>query len=451
MSTITNYYTELRNSIQWGLITSILTLVSCLTFSFFAIDTLNKRLLEQQHQAGQQIAQQGALLLRNNLRNDDRVSANVMLQDFVDGGTILSATLYNNNQQAIAEFSKNLSDGAHFNWIEQRITDQEQLIGHLRVAVSQQEAHSVVATTSSIMILGSIIASLVLGLLSYLISNRRTQHSQLHIEALRKLETGEPVDLLQVKSQIHDITEVTECINQLIDQKTEQAALHRALNQFTSPRPLPGSEKNVSYHDSAILFIEIANMDALQQKLSAEELVDTLNTYYQQLSQAAKLYNGTIDRYQGDGLVMLFGFPEKHPRDADHCLYASHLFQGLLESLDDPSLQVLSFKMAAHWGPVLIAPMASGESQKQMHVIGDTLHWAAHLAHHSQEGELLVSTKLIEQLEETQIEWKTGPELTDLDKSPQATHWLKALPTKADALIDRQVKHIASISHQESN
>lgn len=447
---ILKHYSALNSSLQWALISALIILFSCLSFSYLTHQQIALQLNQQSEQQAQQLTRHASLLLRNSLRIDDRVSANVFLNDWVNAQPVLSATLYNGQHQAIAEASQTLpSSDNDFIWIEQTITDQGQSIGQLRCAISRLASQTLLNKISLLMIVASFLVSLLAALLVYFIQQRRERHSQMQLDALLQLKDDLEPETITTPSLIAQVSDTTDCINQLIEKKKNQLALQQALNQFTSQKPLPGTNKKVNYHDSAILFIEVANLESLQQQLSAEELVNTLNNYYQHLSQAAKLYNGTIDRYQGDGIVMLFGFPEKHPRDADHCLFAARLFQGLLESLNhDLQLQQLKFKIAAHWGPVLIAPINSGSEQQQIHVIGDTLHWAAHLAHHSEEGKLLISSKLIEQLADSQVGWQAGPELSDLDKSAQATYWLESLPGKASALIERQVKHIASISQQ---
>jgi class 3 adenylate cyclase len=151
-----------------------------------------------------------------------------------------------------------------------------------------------------------------------------------------------------------------------------------------------------------------------------------------------------------DGILIIFGYPDKDPRDASHCLYAAQLFLGLVEALqrNDNQLQQLKFKISAHWGPVLIAPLKMNQ-QIQFSLIGDTVHWTAQLAMQSKEMQILVSQDLIDQLNDPQqILWQPGPSLMDLNASKHDTRWLKALPDNAEKLIDRQVKHIMAMKEQ---
>ena len=152
----------------------------------------------------------------------------------------------------------------------------------------------------------------------------------------------------------------------------------------------------------------------------------------------------------GDGILIIFGYPDNDPRDASHCLYAAQLFLGLVQELQrtDVQLQQLNFKLSAHWGPVLIAPLEMNQ-QIQFSLIGDTVHWTAQLAQQSKEMQLLVSQDLVDQLSEAEnILWQPGPSLMDLNANEHDTRWLDSLPNNAEKLIDRQVKHIMAMKEK---
>ena len=273
--------------------------------------------------------------------------------------------------------------------------------------------------------------------------------NQQQIQALEKLHANEPLEILSDIANSQNDLALNNVINSLIRQKQHKVAVKKSLENFMASPPL-STKSSLSYHHSALLFIEIQGLLELQERLSADQLTDTLNGYHQLLSQAAKLYNGTLDRYMGGGILIIFGYPDKDPRDASHCLYAAELFIGLVQELQrsDQQLQQLTFKLSAHWGPVLIAPLEMNQ-QLQFNLIGDTVHWTAQLAQQSKEMQLLVSQDLVDQLTDAdQILWQPGPSLMDLNANEHDTRWLDALPDTAEKLIDRQVKHIMAMKEK---
>jgi len=440
---------RLTTSQQWAAFIALAILITGFTFSYLVTSQLRQQLVLQQQQLATSLVKDASVLLHASLRNDDRISANVILKDWVDEELILSATLYNSTQQPIAEQGLIELGGHDIFWLNQPVTNDEQLIGHLRVAINMYQAHSISQRNAALLLLSSIMLSVIAGLLAYFWGENILRANHRQIEALENLRLNKSLDIIKESANSQNDQVLNNAINSLIRQKQHKVSIKKSFDNFMASPHLSKS-KTLTYHHSALLFIEIQGLKELQQSLSASELSDTLNGYHRLLSHAAKLYNGTVDRYMGDGILIIFGYPDKDPRDASHCLYAAQLFLGLVQELqhNDRQLQQLNFKLSAHWGPVLIAPLEMNQ-QLQFSLIGDTVHWTAQLAMQSKEMQLLVSQDLIDQLSDAdQILWQPGPSLMDLNACEHETRWLDALPDTAEKLIDRQVKHIMAMKEK---
>jgi len=440
---------RLTTSQQWAAFIGLAILFTGLTFSYLVTSQLRQQLLVQQQQLATSLVKDASILLRASLSKDDRISANVILQDWVDQELILSATLYNSTQQPIAEQGLLELSGYDVFWLNQVVTDEEQLIGHLRVAINMSQAYDISQRNAALLLLSSLMLSIISGLLAYFWGECLLRANQQQIQTLDDLRNNGSLKIIEDSAYSQNDQALNNAINSLIRQKQQKIAVKKSFENFMASPNLSKS-KSLTYHNSALLFIEIQGLKDLQQQLTAAQLSDTLNGYHQLLSQAAKLYNGTVDRYMGDGILIIFGYPDKDPRDASHCLYAAQLFLGLVQELQrtDQQLQQLNFKLSAHWGPVLIAPLEMNQ-QLQFSLIGDTVHWTAQLAMQSKEMQLLVSQDLIDQLSDAeQILWQPGPSLMDLNASEHDTRWLDALPNTAEKLIERQVKHIMAMKEK---
>jgi len=440
---------RLTTSQQWAALIALAILLTGLSFSYLVTSQLQQQLLLQQQQLATSLVKDASILLRSSLKKDDRISANIILQDWVDQELILSATLYNSTQQPIAEQGLIELSGFDVYWLNQVVTDKEQLIGHLRVAINMSQAYNISQKNAALLMLASIMLSFITGVLAYFWGEHLLRNNRQQIQALEQLHDNESLNTIdRAASSLNDLA-LNNVINRLVRQKQHKIAVKQSFESFMASPPL-SKNNSLAYHHSALLFIEIQGLHELQQQLTAKQLTDTLNGYHQLLSQAAKLYNGTLDRYTGDGILIIFGYPDKDPRDASHCLYAAELFIGLVQELQrtDQQLQQLKFKLSAHWGPVLVAPLEMNQ-QMQFNLIGDTVHWTAQLAQQSKEMQLLVSQDLVNQLTDAeQILWQPGPSLMDLNANEHDTRWLDALPDTAEKLIDRQVKHIMAMKEK---
>lgn len=434
------------SSQQWAGLIALAILLTGLTFSYLVTGQIRQQLIIQQQQLATNLVHDASILLRTNLRNNDRVSANVILQDWVDQELILSATLYDAMQQPIAEQGLlELSDYDVF-WLDQKVTDDNQLIGHLRVAINMSGAYEISHHNAILMIFSSLMLSLVIGGLAYLWGERIALSNKQQLLTIQSLHTNNlPSEISQAAYSSNDDT-LTKAINKLVTDKQQKAVIKNSLNNFIS-NPLQSSASHLSYQNSALLFIQIEGFAELQKSLTAKDLSDTLNHYHQLLSHAAKLYNGSLDRYINDSLIIVFSNPSQDTKNASHCLYAAQLFLGLVEQLqsNDKDLHTLDFKLAAHWGPILMAPK-SMQKNLAFNLMGDTVHWTAQLAQKSQSLQLLVSQDLVEQLTDAYtLSWQDGLSINDLNAEEQPTRWLESLPDNAEKLIDRQVKHILAI------
>lgn len=446
---VTKYSQRFTTSQQWAAIIAVAILFTGLTFSYLVTNQVRQQLIAQQQYLATNLVRDASILLRTSLSKNDRVSANIILQDWVGQELLLSATLYNSTQQPIAEQGLLELDDYQVFWLNQPVTDDNQLIGHLRVAINMNKAYEVSRHNAVLLLFSSIMLSLIAGGLAFLWGERLLLSNQQQTKAVKGLKTSDTPALIDQNAYSLNDHNLTTAINDLITDKQHKSAVKKSLKSFMASPPISKSS-SLAYHQSALLFIEIEGFAELQNRLSAEKLSETLNGYHQLLSQAAKLYNGTLDRYMGNGILIVFGYPDKDPRDASHCLYAAQLFLGLVQQLQrtDTQLQQLSFKLSAHWGPVLIAPLEMNQ-QLEFNLIGDTVHWTAQLAQQSKEMQLLVSQDLVNQLGDAEnILWQSGPNLLDLNSQEHQTRWLDSLPDNAEKLIDRQVKHIMAMKEK---
>jgi len=89
---------------------------------------------------------------------------------------------------------------------------------------------------------------------------------------------------------------------------------------------LPGERRQVTMLNS-----DIAGFSTLSQRMPAQELVNFLNKYFGRMIDIVLNHGGNIDKFQGDGMLVVFGAP--NPMD-DHAERAYGAAQAMVEEVD---------------------------------------------------------------------------------------------------------------------
>ena len=92
---------------------------------------------------------------------------------------------------------------------------------------------------------------------------------------------------------------------------------------------LPGERRQVTMLNS-----DIAGFSALSQSMEAEELVQFLNDYFSRMIEAVLEHGGNIDKFQGDGMLVVFGAPNPMTDHAERALSAARTMVREIGSLN---------------------------------------------------------------------------------------------------------------------
>ncbi|HEX4559433.1 MAG TPA: adenylate/guanylate cyclase domain-containing protein, partial [Mycobacterium sp.] len=128
-----------------------------------------------------------------------------------------------------------------------------------------------------------------------------------------------------------------------------------------------GSPAVTEYKQVTVLFVDVVGSMKLAAVLHPERLREIMNEFFNSAAAVVQRYQGTVDKFTGDGLMALFGAPvalEDHALRA--CISALEI-QSVTESFaaevmrrDGISLQV---RVGLNSGQVIAGSMGSGTGQ----------------------------------------------------------------------------------------
>jgi class 3 adenylate cyclase len=175
---------------------------------------------------------------------------------------------------------------------------------------------------------------------------------------------------------------------------------------------LEGEEVDVS-----VLFLDVRGFTQLAEHAGAREVVSRLNSLFDTVVPCIVEHGGHANKFVGDGLLAVFGAPDRLPDHADRALAAA---LAIVEHVHGSELEI---GIGANSGEV-IAGSVGGGSRYEFTVIGDPVNVAARVEEATrQTGDaILVTDDLRARLRSTpDIDWCTRSDVTLKGKAEPVT------------------------------
>lgn len=138
-----------------------------------------------------------------------------------------------------------------------------------------------------------------------------------------------------------------------------------------------GGPPPTDHVEATVLFADLAGFAALTHALGADHMVRVLNAYFSAMVAILEHHGGMVTQFQGDGMLVVFNLPERHPDHATSAVLAALAMQ---RRLDDGPIEGhwLRCRIGIGTGPVL-AGAVGAEGRLSYTVHGDAVNLAARL------------------------------------------------------------------------
>lgn len=147
---------------------------------------------------------------------------------------------------------------------------------------------------------------------------------------------------------------------------------------------LGGLQKEVS-----VLFCDIRGFTALSERLPAHEVVDLLNHHMTAMTEVAYEYGGTVDKFVGDMVMVLFGAPESAGDDALRAVRCALAMRRARARLNQGGTLPLEIGIGITTGQMIVGCMGS-EKRLSYTVIGHRVNLAARLCALAGTGQIVI-------------------------------------------------------------
>jgi adenylate cyclase len=143
-----------------------------------------------------------------------------------------------------------------------------------------------------------------------------------------------------------------------------------------------------------ILFSDVRGFTLMAERLEPTEVVATLNAYFSCMIDVIYHYEGTLDKFLGDGIMCIFGAPIEQP---DHAIRAAKTALAMKQALKEFNVRqlqhgkhTLEVGVSLNTGDAVVGNVGS-EKRVEYTAIGDNVNLAARLQAIAKGGQILVS------------------------------------------------------------
>ena len=142
-----------------------------------------------------------------------------------------------------------------------------------------------------------------------------------------------------------------------------------------------------------ILYTDVRGFTDLSERIPAEEVVKLLNQHFDVLTKVALKHRGTVDKFIGDAVMVVFGAPISQKDHALHAVECGVEMQQKMKELNEKLKNIgehLYIGVSINSGEAIIGNIGS-EKFMDYTAVGDTVNTASRMQSAAGQGEIVIS------------------------------------------------------------
>ena len=147
--------------------------------------------------------------------------------------------------------------------------------------------------------------------------------------------------------------------------------------------PAPARAEPVTPQDQAerrqltVMFCDLVGSTALSTRHDPEDLRELIGDYHRAVADTVRRFDGFVAKYMGDGVLILFGYPQAHEDDAERAVRGG---LAVIEAVGKlPAREGLSVRLGIATGLAVVGDLIGEGAAQERGVVGETPNLAARL------------------------------------------------------------------------
>lgn len=151
----------------------------------------------------------------------------------------------------------------------------------------------------------------------------------------------------------------------------------------------------------SVVFADVVDSTAIASQNDPEIVRSVTASYFARMTEVAEIHGGSVEKFIGDAVMVVFGIPRVHEDDAERAVRAALAMRDAVTDLNRELRIALAVRVGVNTGEVV----AGAGTERQFLVTGDAVNVAARLQQGAEPGEVIVGA-LTERLTREAIEYR---------------------------------------------
>ena len=340
---------------------SIVTLMTFLSLMLITLaifwatitNTLEGYLTQQTEVLGSSLATQAAFNATQSILTNDLLSLNVLLTRLVIDENILSARVFNKQDELLAEASSDNS--SHLNESDMSASEnkrvfsssvkfRQEVVGHVIITLDKTPTQNILSRLNSLLISVSIFITVLALFIVFFMTKKLLAPITNVSEALEALLKGH-TDARLNKALYKEANTLLQLLAKVQSLDWLPAAQGHTTNLLEADKHPQEIEKEDQFEfnfeqifeedkqRSCVLYIELTNMEQWQNEFTPIQIANLFTPVYRAMFQASDAYSGQVHQYQENATLVLFSASECEDQLYLNAICTAKLFTDLLEKL----------------------------------------------------------------------------------------------------------------------